>query len=189
MKRFIIPIIALFFILNACTKTNNAGGDKNTVQLTEAEKISAIDTLAAKLDAQWKPGPNLRKAYFNERDSVEFLLVNNEPERISSIFTTDTTVIWVTLHQINNDIKLVRYREWSATPKQRVKEAISYLENGKIFFSKERFKYLEEGEPWASFRFATFVENARTPEEMTAEYMPFWDATKKAIDLKLAPEK
>lgn len=186
MKYHIISIIALFALLNAC---KNKSTEDSSKSLTQAEKITAIDTLASKIDREWKDGPNLRKAYISTRDSVDFLMLNNEPERISSIFSTDTTMIWVTFHQVNNELKLVRYREWRGTPKPQVKEAFSYLDDGKIFYSKERHKFLKEGEPWAAFREATFVENARTPDEMAAEYMPFWEPSKKAIEEKLSGGK
>lgn len=190
MKHFSITITALYLILSACQNANNAeSATNNDKPLTQAEKITAIDSLASRIDKEWKPGPNLKKAYIDARDSVDFLMLNNEPERISSLFITDTTMIWVTFHQVNNEMKLVRYREWRGTPKPRVKEALSYFDNGKIFYSKERSKFLKEGEPLAAFREATFVENARTPEEMTAEYMPFWEPSKKAIDLKLQADK
>ncbi|MBI5914972.1 MAG: hypothetical protein HY842_06315 [Bacteroidetes bacterium] len=180
MKRVLIILTAFYFILNACSKTNNAGTNDVQALVKDTVKIAAIDTLTNHIDKEWKPGTNFHKVMLNDRDSVEYIELNGEAQRISSKLYTDTTATWTTFHQVNNELVLVRFRQFNMA-RQTVKEAISYLEKGNIFYSKERFRILKEGDQLGSFREEPFVENARPTVELLAEYKPYWEITQKAV--------
>ncbi len=184
MKRLLITLTAFYFLLTACAETNNNGSiSENQLPVEDTIKAALIDTLASNIDKQWrKEGPNFHIVPVGQRDTVQYIELNGQPQRISSIFITDTTLTWLVFHLVNNELKLVRFREGRETPERTVKEAFSYIENGKIFYAKERSKPLEPGEPLAAFRFLPFVENARTPEQMEAEYAPYWEVTKMAVE-------
>lgn len=190
MKRFLIIFSAFYLIINACSNPNSTETTSNSVYPPiDTIKNGVIDTLMYQLGRQWLPGPNYHVIHLNERDSVEYLVVDGNPGRISAMFYTDTTATWITAHQVNNEMKLMRFRQWRAKPQSNVQESISYFENGKIYYSRERNKVLGPDDQLGSFRDAIFTENFRTPEELMAEYMPYWDITKKAITQDMASKK
>ncbi len=181
MKFFSILITAIYLILNSCSNSTKPDTEEGGYPPKDSLKINAIDTFMWKIDKLWKPDSTFHLVAFNERDTLKYIEVDGNMPRISSVFITDTTIIWVVFHLDNGELKLVRYREKRDKPVASVKEAISYFEKGKIFYSKERGRGLEPGEGAGSFRTLPFTENTRTPAELEAEYGPFWEASKKAI--------
>lgn len=189
MKRFLIALSVFYFLLNACSEPNSIVTVNETQQpLPDTVRAALIDSFSVGIDKYWKE-PDIRVVGLNDRDTVKYIELDGEPKRISSIFIRDSTLTWVVFHQENNELKLVRFREGRELPTRSVLEAFSYLENGKIFFSKERSKPLEPGEALAAFRFLEFVNNVRTPAELEAEYGKYWEISKKAVAEDLASRK
>ncbi|MCC6724211.1 MAG: hypothetical protein IT258_06835 [Saprospiraceae bacterium] len=192
MKLFSIVFTAAFLILNSCsksTKPDTATTGDSSYPPKDNIKIASIDTLARKIDKLWKPDSTYHVVAFNQRDTLKYIEVNGKTPRISSIFTTDSTLIWVLFHMDNDELKLVRYREKIDKPTPSVRESFSYLEDGKIIFSKERGKNLNDAESVGAFRSLPFDENKSTPAEMLAEYESFWKMTKEAVDRDMAARK
>lgn len=191
MRIFILLIgIAVYLTLSACSNSQKNGTGDIRMTSIDSTKVANIDTIAIRINKQWKADSNLHRVMLNARDSVEYYEINGEPQRISSLFYTDSTSTWVTFHQVNNELITVRFRQMKQNAKGRtVVEAISYLENGKIFHSKERTKIIGEGEQLGSFREANFIENARSPEQLEAEYKPYWDITFKALQSDIASRR
>lgn len=182
MKLFSIVFTAIYLILNSCSNSTKPGTDDTAgYPPKDSIKISEIDSFMWRIDKLWKPDSTFHTVAFNQRDTLKYIEVDGKIPRVSSIFITDTSIIWIVLHLENEDIKLVRYREKLDKPIPSVKEAYSYYEKGKIFYSKERGKDLLPDEGAGSFRQLPFTENTRPQAELEAEYGPFWEATKKAI--------
>ncbi len=191
MRFFLFTLTAFYFLLNACSEPNDGNStSENQQPVEDTVKAALIDTLAFKIDRQWtQEGPNFHIVPIGQRDTVKYIELDGKLQRISSIFITDSVLTWLVFHIVDDELKLVRFREGREMPERTVKEAFSYLENGKIFFAKERSKPLEPGEPLAAFRFLPFVNNVRTPAEMQAEYAPYWEITKKAVEQDRASRK
>ncbi len=190
MKRVLIILTAFYFILNACNNSKNIESNAaQTAATIDSIKIDAIDTIMYQQGRDWKLGPHFHKIMLNDRDSIQYTEKNGMAERISSKFYTDTTATWVTAHQVNHELVLLRFRQWRANPQSNVQESISYFEDGKIFYSMERNKILNAGEDLGGFREAPFVENARPAAELLAEYAPYWEISKKAIEKDLQSRK
>lgn len=189
MKRVLIALTAFYFLLNACSEPNSIVTINEAQQpLADTVKAALIDSFSIGIDKYWKE-PDIRVVALNERDTIKYIELNGEPKRISSIFIRDSALTWVVFHLENKELKLVRFREGRELPTRSVIEAFSYLENGKIFFSKQRSKPLEPGEALAAFRFLEFVNNARTPAELEAEYGKYWDISKEAVYKDLESRK
>ena len=182
MKRLLIFLTVIYLLINACSKPNNTDTSSNNYPPIDTLKTAAIDTIMYHLGQQWMPGPNFHAIGINERDSIKYIDVNGSAGRISSTFFTDSTATWITAHQVNNELVLMRFREFRQKPQPNVQESISYFENGKIFYSQERNKLMNEGDQIGSFREEAFKENVRTPAELMAEYMPYWEITKQVIE-------
>ena len=182
MNRVLIFLTAFYLILNACSKPNNIESSTSVYPPIDTLKNGVIDTIMYQLGRQWRPGPNFHTIHLNDRDSIEYIEVNGDAGRISSMFYTDSTATWITAHQVNHELVLMRFRQWRAKPQTNVQESISYFENGKIFYSRERNRVLGPNDQLGSFREAPFKENFRTPAELMAEYMPYWDISKTAIE-------
>lgn len=189
MKSIFFILIPAFFIVNACSNINGRGVDGSAGLVKDTIKIAAIDSVTTIINKQWKLGPELHTIPVNTRDTVQYLEINGEPERISSMFFTDTTLTWVVFHQINNVRVLARFRERRETPKPSVKEVLAYYDKGKMFFTAERSKELGEGEGTGAFRYLPFIENSRTPAEVEALFEPYWQISKKAIDAERSSTK
>jgi len=189
MKKALIFFFACYLVFNACGEPKSTESVTTTYPPIDTIKIAAIDTLSEQINKYWRPDENFHILPLNERDTIQYIELNGEPQRISSIFVTDSSLIWTLFYQVNNELKLVRYRENLKNPQPSVKEAISYLENGKIFYAMERSKVLEPGDPIAIFRLLPFLKNVRPPAEMEAEYAPYWEITKKAVEQDRAARK
>jgi hypothetical protein len=191
MSKILLGTATIIALIGACQNTEPV---PNTPQSAygpiDTVKIAALDTLANQLSGMWKRDSTFHQlpAGTGPADSVEYIEVAGEPRRISATFYTDTSATWGTFYQVNNEMKLVRFRQWKGKYKPVVKEVFSYYENGKIFYTKERGRPLEQGEPISVFRDLTFFDNARPPAELEAEYMPFWEIAKKAIDKYKSPQ-
>jgi hypothetical protein len=192
MKLFSILITAFYLILNSCSNPAKPGVETqvSTYPPKDSLKITAIDSAVWISDKLWKPdSTNFHTVAFNQRDTLKYMEIDGKAPRISSIFMTDSSLIWVVFHLENDNLKLVRYREKSDKPAPSVKEVLSYHENGKIFFSKERGKVLTQDEGAASFRSLTFEENKRPPAEVLSDYEQFWKMSKEVVDKDIAARK
>lgn len=190
MKKLLILLNAIFLIMSACSKsnTNSTTGDYPAVK--DTVKIAAIDTIVSQIGMQWKRDEsNFHRIGINERDTVEYIELNGEAPRISSIFATDSTLTWVVFIQVNNELQLVRFRESRAKPTPNVFEALSYFDKGKLFYSKERGRVLQEGDQISVFRDAVFIENARPADLLIAEYAKYWEISKKAVEQDMQSNK
>ncbi|MBK9014603.1 MAG: hypothetical protein IPM82_11275 [Saprospiraceae bacterium] len=189
MKRAFIILTAIYLVINACSDSKNTNSNTSQYPAIDTVKIAAVDTIIFQIDRQWKEdSPTFNKLGLNEHDTIKYMVLDGEAQRISSIFRTDTTLTWVTFHQKNNELFLTRFREYNSA-RQTSREAICYFENGELFYSKERTRILQEGDQIGSFREETFKENFRTPEKLMAEYIPYWDISKKAIEKDLQSRK
>ncbi len=183
MKFVSIILTAFYFILASCSNPAKKEVDKGISPPIDSLKIAAIDSLSFETGKLWKPDSSIfHVVAFNQRDTLKYIEVDGKIPRVSSVFITDTTLIWVVLQFDGDELVNVRYREKRDNPIPAVKESISYYDKGKIFYSKERGKELQSGETPAAFRHLPFVENKRTQAELEAEYGPFWEASKKAIE-------
>ncbi|MBI1227850.1 MAG: hypothetical protein GC192_21635 [Bacteroidetes bacterium] len=181
MNRLLILLSALF-IINACSKSNHTTDPNgSTYPPIDTIKNAAIDTIMYQMGRLWIPGPHFHAIGINEKDSIKYIDVNGYAGRISSTFVTDSTATWITAHQMNNELVLMRFREFRQKPIPNVQESISYFENGKIFYSRERNRVMTEDDQIGSFRDEPFKENFRAPAELMAEYMPYWEISKEVI--------
>lgn len=181
MKRVLILIATFYLILNACNKTSSTASNDSLYPPIDTLKNAAIDTIMFRVGRQWTPGPHYHAIALNETDTVKYIDVDGYAGRISSTFYTDSTATWITAIQSNNELVLMRFREFRQKPFPNTQESISYFENGKIYYSRERNRVLQEGEQISAFRDADFIENARPPAELMAEYMPYWELSKTII--------
>jgi hypothetical protein len=189
MKSLLFILASTFVIVNSCSTFNGDSVGGNFELQKDTIKIAHIDSMVYKINRQWKLGPELHTIPLNDRDTVQYLELNGEPQRISSIFLTDTLLTWVVFHQVNNERKLVRFRQRRNLPVPTTKEVLAYYDKGKMFFTAERGKQIEEGEGNGAFRHLPFIENSRTPAEVEAEFEPYWQISKKAIDAERSSTK
>lgn len=191
MKRVLIVLSAFYLIISACSNPNAIESNTSKFEYPPIDTVknAVIDTIMYRFGSQWRPGPNFHTIHLNATDSIEYIIVDGYAGRISAKFFTDTTATWVTAHQVNTDLKLMRFRQWRAKPQPNVQESICYFENGKIYYSRERNRVMGANDQLGSFREEAFKENFRSPDELMAEYMPYWETTIKAVDLDLLSKK
>jgi hypothetical protein len=184
MKRILLILSAFYLVLIACNSTEKSNiAETPSTPVKDTIKIAEWDTMAFRYSQKWHPDSSYYHAFStNNIDTIEYIEIEGEPRRISYKTASDTSIMWVIFYQINNDLKLVRFREKKELPQRTAKEAFSYLENGKMFYSNVKSKVLQPGEIMAMFRLAETIDFARPDTEMMAEYTPYWEITKKGIE-------
>jgi len=185
MKYILLLVFSAISLLITCKDAEkSAGSNKSAYPEIDSVRLANCDTLAYKIGRRWHPdSAYYKKFFFNGKDSIEYIELNGEPQRVSAIISSDSGFVWLVFYQANNELIQVRYREKMDLPVRTVKEAYSYLENGKIFYSKEHSRALKEGEPLGLLRLDTFKVNYRSPQEMEAEYAPYVEQARAAIEL------
>jgi hypothetical protein len=184
MKRILLILSAFYLVFIACNNPDkNTSTEAHPVHVKDSIKIAEWDTMTARYSEKWHPDSSYYHAFStNNIDTIEYIEIDNEPRRISYKTASDTSIMWAVFYQINGDLKLVRFREKKDLPERTVKEAFSYLDNDKLFYSNERFLRLKPDEIMAMFRTAEPVDFARPEASMRAEYSPYWELVKKGID-------
>ena len=173
---FILAFAACNGPENPIISSNNGYPPKDSI------KIAQWDTLTQKIAIRWRPDSTVNTFHISATDTIQYMDIDGEPRRFSATFRTDSALTWVVFYQVNNELKLVRFREKRELPKPSVKEAFSYLDKGEIFYSTERSKDLMPGDLMASFRLLKAQENVRPPEQLEAEYARYWNITKKSVE-------
>ncbi len=184
MKRILLILSAVYLVLIACNSPEKSNiAETPSTPVKDTVKIAEWDTMVVRYSQKWNPDSSYYHAFStNNIDTIEYIEFDGEPRRISYRTATDSSIMWAVFYQINGDLKLVRFREKKELPQRVAKEALSYLDNGKLFYSYVRSRVLQPGEIMAMFRMAEPIDFARPDTEMIAEFMPFWEVIKKGIE-------
>lgn len=189
MNRVLIILTAFYFVLHACSQPSTIEEVTDNATL-DSLKVDERDTLMYRVGKNWKPGPHFHQVKFPDSvTSVEWTEIEGKLERVSAMIYGDTLASWVTGFLDNNELKLVRFRQWKAKPQAQVTETFTYLENGKPFFTKERTRILKEGDDIGSYRDEAFVKNPRPAEQLMAEYGQLWELAQETIKKDQAARK
>jgi hypothetical protein len=184
MKRILLILSAFYLVFIACNSPEKSNiAETPSTPVKDTIKIAEWDTLAFRYSQKWNEDSSYYHAFSTgNKDTIEYIEFEGEPRRISYKVLSDTANTWVVFYQASNDLKLVRFREKKDLPERTVKEAFSYLDNDKLFYSNERFLKLKPNEIMAMFRLAEAVDFARPEASMRAEYAPYWELVKKGIE-------
>lgn len=147
------------------------------------------DTLVVHMRTDETPSQKRGVIYpgtYTPMDSIAYTVEKGHLTSIIARYSPPAQELYLEYYFKDGDLRYVRHREWNMRPENcGAREMNMFLENGDMFFARERKTSLDIGEPPARIAFRRLQPSQRSKEEMIREMEAHWPRVREAVMSRL----